>query len=139
MIWYNSYSIGNEEIDNHHRTLFRLFNLTHEYCSKKQEAYTCQMCIKDLISYAEYHFSAEEHLMRVAEYKDMEKHIIEHNHFRERVLDLSCKVENSDIYVHEELLIFLGNWLINHVVVEDKKLSILTINPKGENPNGKCT
>ncbi len=30
--WYNKYTVNNEELDNHHKKLFNIFNKAYENC-----------------------------------------------------------------------------------------------------------
>jgi len=79
---------------------------------------------EELVSYINYHFSAEEQYMRNRGYSDTDRHIIAHNMFKERILLLQQDININNIVVTKELIVYLGNWLLNHVLVEDKKYSI---------------
>jgi hemerythrin len=56
-------------------------------------------------------------------YKDIDKHILEHKLFTDRILD--CQNDNNVYHCEhsKELIVYLGNWLLNHVIVEDKKIT----------------
>jgi hemerythrin-like metal-binding protein len=76
------------------------------------------------MSYADYHFRAEEHYMRDIEYKDIDKQIAEHNYFKEKALELGDKSKTTDYMLCHDIIVFLGNWLMHHVIEEDKKISL---------------
>ena len=122
--WYNKYSIGNDELDKHHKTLFGIFNRLYNNCVLDDNGSSLEPIINELVSYTKYHFSAEEQYMRDVEYKNIDNHILEHKIFTDRILDFQ---NDNNVYHCEqskELIAYLGNWLLNHVMLEDKKISV---------------
>jgi hemerythrin len=77
-----------------------------------------------LVSYSNDHFSAEEQHMRDIGYKDIDKQISEHRSFTQRALQLKRVVDKDDLELTKELIVFLGSWILKHVMEEDKKYSI---------------
>lgn len=122
--WYKMYSINNDEIDNQHKALFGIFNRLYDVCVDKGVANTYESIINELVSYADYHFKAEEKYMRDTGYKDIDKHIMMHQYFTERIMQLQQKNMEGDSLPTSELIVFLGNWLLHHVIEEDKKISL---------------
>lgn len=122
--WDNKYSVNNEELDNHHRVLFDILNRLYDSCFDETESITLSSVYEELVSYVNYHFSAEEQYMRNRGYSDTNRHIIAHNMFRDRILLLQHDMNLNNIVMTKELIVYLGNWLLNHVLVEDKKYSI---------------
>ena len=122
--WYKTYSVNNEELDNHHKTLCKIINKLYENCLVNNQANCLDPIVEELVSYSNYHFSAEDQHMRNIGYKDIDKHIIEHNDFKQRALQLQQVVNKNDIELTKELVIFLGNWFLHHVMEEDKKFSV---------------
>jgi len=122
--WYKRYSVNNEELDNHHKTLFGIFNRLYDNCLGNESAKCLNPIIEELVSYSSYHFSAEEQHMRNIGYKEIDKHIIEHRGFTQKTLNLQQVSDKNDPDVTRELIAFLGKWLLNHVIIEDKKYSI---------------
>jgi hemerythrin-like metal-binding protein len=80
--------------------------------------------VEELVSYSEYHFSAEEQYMRTIGYKDLDKQIVEHKAFTDRALHLRQVADKDDFELTKELIVFLGNWLLHHVMEEDKKIVV---------------
>jgi len=122
--WYKKYSVNNEELDNHHKALFDMLNRLYENCLGKDRPHCLDPIIEELVSYSNYHFSAEEQYMRNLKYRDIDKHISEHKAFTQRALQLQQVVSKDDFELTKELIVFLGNWLLYHVMVEDKKFSV---------------
>jgi hemerythrin len=121
--WHSKYSVDNEELDNHHKTLFDILNKLYNSCFDNDNSITLGPIIDELVSYTNYHFSAEEQYMSYKGYNGIDKHISEHNIFRERISQLQHSENINDMAVTKELIVYLGNWLLNHVIVEDKKYS----------------
>jgi hemerythrin len=122
--WHNTYSVNNEELDNHHKRLFNILNKLYENCMGTDLPNSLDPIVDELVSYSKYHFSAEEQHMRDIGYKDIEKQISEHRSFTQRSLQLKRVVDKNDLELTKELIVFLGSWILKHVMEEDKKYSI---------------
>lgn len=118
--WYKKYSVNNIELDRHHETLFGIFNRLYDNCSGHNTAYSIDTIIDELISYSGYHFFAEEQSMRYTGYKEINKHIIEHNDFTHRILKLQQVCSKNETQAKRELIIYLGDWILHHIIEEDK-------------------
>ena len=122
--WYKTYSVNNEELDNHHKTLFNILNRLYENCIGTDIPNCLDPIVVELVSYSNYHFTAEEQHMRSIGYKEIDRHILEHRAFTERTLQLQQVADKDELEATKELIVFLGNWLLHHVIEEDKKYSI---------------
>ena len=122
--WYDRYSINNIQLDNHHKKLFGLFNRLYDICLVDNRDSMFETALDEIVSYSDYHFKAEEQYMREIGYKDIEKQIVEHKYFKERAIDLQLNNKSTDYKLCHEIIIFLGNWLMNHVIEEDKKIAL---------------
>ena len=124
--WDNKYQTGYKRIDDQHRELVNIINdlyetgvvgdLSNEYVRRSFNA-----IIKRTIDYATYHFSYEEKIMKAINYSISKDHISKHRAFSIKVVEEVDKYENGDNLVIEDFINFLKNWLINHIIVEDKK------------------
>ena len=122
--WYTKYSVNDEELDNHHKALFGILNRLYENCKQNNSVNNLEHIVEELVSYSNYHFSAEEKHMRMQGYKDIDKQIAQHRAFTDRALRLQQISEKNEPELSKELIVFLGNWLLHHVMEEDKKFSI---------------
>jgi hemerythrin len=122
--WYKHYSVNNEELDNHHKTLFDIFNKLYETCLDANKSNCIDPIIKKLVSYSSYHFSAEEQHMRDIGYQEIDKHTEEHRTFTDRTFQLQQVAGKDGPEAIKELIEYLGTWLLHHVLDEDKKYSI---------------
>jgi hemerythrin len=122
--WYKKYSVNNNELDEHHKTLFDIFNRLYDNCLLHDKTHCIDPIIEELESYSIYHFSAEEQHMRNRGYKEIGNHILEHRGFTQRTLQLRQVADNDEPEARRELIAFLGNWLLHHVIEEDKKYAV---------------
>ena len=122
--WENKYSVNNNQLDGHHKTLFDIFNRLYDICMIPDNAHRVDQIIDELISYTNYHFSAEQQYMRDIGYMDIYSHILLHQGFKQKIIYLKQVGNNNVPRATRELIAFLGKWLLNHVVTEDNKYSI---------------
>lgn len=115
---------GIESIDMEHRKLFEIADrayetLMDEFIVDKYD-YIVDI-IQELKEYAVTHFKHEEAYMAEIRYKKLFSHKAEHADFIEKVsaYDLSQIDENQKQAILE-LLDFLNNWLVDHIVGNDK-------------------
>jgi hemerythrin len=119
--WYKRYSVNNEELDNHHRKLFAILNKLYDSCLQSENVDCVVPIIEELIEYTDYHFSAEEKYMLEKGYNGIEEHRQDHKFFLDKLLQLrNCEPKDEYDY-KREVFVLLGNWILNHVTIEDKK------------------
>lgn len=148
--WSKDYSIGLEQIDNQHKKLIFLINklevLTMYDASHSDFKQRLDNLLQELINYTVLHFSTEEVLMDMFEYKESAEHKRTHDSFVELVKmeqeKLELLIANGDLKsVEEELkmiLKFLQNWLITHILKSDKQYTdfFLEIQKKAKKQGG---
>ena len=122
--WYNQYSIGNDEIDRQHKKLFEIFNRLFYDCMSSDRNKVSTSVIDELIFYSEYHFETEENHMRNIDYKFIEKHIEDHNDFRNHILEYKQKKSITEHDICHDLILYLNKYIKNHMLEEDKKLAL---------------
>ena len=124
-IWYKTYSVNNVELDNHHKALLDILNRLYDNCLIKDIENCLYPIIEELVSYSNYHLPAEEQHMRSLGYWDIDKHILEHRVFEQRILQLQRAANKDGLEdTTKELIIYLGSWLLHHIMEEDKKYSL---------------
>ena len=122
--WSDKYSIGNTEIDNQHKKLFDIINRLFDISLGRNEVDTVEAVMEDLVSYTDYHFKFEELHMRDVGYKDINKHIVEHNFFTNEIIFAKRRQIQDKSNIDNKLIVFLCTWLIQHVTEEDRKYVI---------------
>jgi len=122
--WDKKYSVHNNELDQHHQKICHVLNRVYDDCLGRDKTQSIDPIIDEIISYTNYHFPAEERYMKDIGYKDIDKHIVEHKGFKQKILQLQQATDKDEHETKKELIVLLGDWLINHIVKEDKKFAV---------------
>ena len=118
--WNEAFSVGVDELDQHHRHLAELINQLAEHGADDLRSAAMVDILSALIGYAEYHFRKEEELMASTDYYDLEYHRQEHRHFCE-VISETCYGASLGLVGVKELFSYLTRWWRNHIMLEDMK------------------
>jgi hemerythrin len=121
--WLPEYSVNEAELDNDHKKLFDILNTVYENVMNSMEVDYVLPFIDELSRYTRYHLSAEEQYMREMGFQEIDAHIAEHREFTHRIETLRTQFHGSNLEVARELIILLGEWLLRHVLKEDRKYS----------------
>ncbi|WP_319402521.1 bacteriohemerythrin [uncultured Anaeromusa sp.] len=124
--WKEEYEVGVAEIDEQHQKLIDIANRVYELMRNELALDKYDQIVEilqELKEYTVYHFHFEEGLMQKARYKKRFSHKILHQNFLAQVeaVDLSAVDENQEAYLIQ-IMDFIANWLIDHIVGEDKKV-----------------
>jgi hemerythrin len=129
MIWRDSLKIGIEDIDSQHKELFDRFNLFLDIVltdkkveDKKNEI---EKIFNFLDEYVVKHFEDEEKIQQEVKYPDYIRHCKIHRKFKEEILEVREKFKEVgyDESVFQRLSGKIAAWLVNHIALEDQKLS----------------
>jgi len=123
--WEDSLSVGIDVIDEHHRYLFDLTNDLFEVVSGKRGASEVARVMKALGQYAQVHFRAEERMMEHYGYLGIGVQQHQHADFARRLGMFYDELHYNPLTAQFEVLIYLRNWLLHHIVHEDAKLRAL--------------
>jgi hemerythrin len=107
------------QIDQHHLHLVKLLNNLHEDFINHASIDRLNALFFELIDYATYHFSAEEHLMQEHGYPATTAHKREHVLFAEEVAEIHANHLKRQHPLFLEILVFLQNWLTAHILQSD--------------------
>jgi len=124
MSWNDNFSVNNEELDNHHKELISILNRLYGECLEVDSDNCVGPKLDELLAYADYHFKAEEQYMRRIEYFEIDSHIEMHNGFIFKLEEIKRIPHASELESTRELIVFIGKWLLHHVLVEDKKYAL---------------
>ena len=124
--WKEEYEVGVAEIDEQHQKLIDIANRVYELMRNELALDKYDQIVEilqELKEYTVYHFHFEEGLMQKAKYKKRFSHKILHQNFLAQVeaVDLSAVDENQEAYLIQ-IMDFIANWLIEHIIGEDKKV-----------------
>lgn len=119
--WNTDLELGIKEIDQHHKKLVDLINLTYDSLINNVPESSFHTIINELTDYAFIHFKFEEKLFHRFEFEETENHLREHTFFIDKVKKLRLDWEHDDSEKKQELVEFLKKWLEHHIKNTDKK------------------
>ncbi|MFH1046709.1 MAG: bacteriohemerythrin [Patescibacteria group bacterium] len=116
--WDVHLSVGINELDFHHKTMFSIISKLRTMSVGQIEAVALMPEIERLKKYSAFHLDREEDLFTQYNYPDAEKHRRQHQVYRLKIAELTA---DGLIVALPELIDFLEKWWIAHIMHEDKK------------------
>ncbi len=119
--WDESYVVGVELFDEHHKKLLGLINELHSAIGLGEDKAKLEYFLSSFLDYAFYHFALEEHFMKEVSYADYESHKKEHDRFVSKIHDFHSVLNNGNLDILKGLSEYILNWWNDHILVTDKK------------------
>jgi hemerythrin-like metal-binding protein len=121
LIWSEAMRVGIDAVDKDHQVLISLLN---KLTGRSVEELEINQVIDELIDYTHYHFNREETIMEACLYPDIKRHQDIHRTLALEVKDLANNWhKNRDPKLLSQLHRFLSDWLFDHILNEDTKIS----------------
>ena len=120
--WNPQLCIGEEEIDQQHRKLFDFADRLYTFCTNtgtpanKKEI---ELFLNEATSYAKYHFSYEEQIMKEIRYPQLITHVKRHHEFIAEVSENLIAFSHDKHLSLEPFYEYITKWLIDHITKED--------------------
>ena len=117
------YKIGVPQIDEEHEKLFEIGERAYQllkdpYVIDKYDKIV--EVIEELKAYTVYHFKDEENYMKSINYKRLFTQKIDHADFIRKINDVNLdKIDENQDEAIMEILTFLNDWLISHILDKD--------------------
>ncbi|MDR3412801.1 MAG: bacteriohemerythrin [Formivibrio sp.] len=123
--WSNDYSLGLDDVDIQHQSLFIIINKTWKAIAEQSDCQQILLLVDELETYTRAHFDAEEAFMRESGFPEIDEHATSHQRFiaritAERVAVLAGRALSLDSTY------FLRCWLVDHILVADKSYADFT-------------
>lgn len=127
LTWNDDFATGVPEIDEQHMILVHTLNEAAVKLAGDPSLENLDQITRDLLGYALYHFDTEEELMQEYGYESADErssalHLEQHRSFSARVVAVRDAIKAGNPVIPAELLGFLNDWLVNHILNTDKKL-----------------
>ncbi|ABK44954.1 cyclic nucleotide-binding protein [Magnetococcus marinus MC-1] len=123
-VWRDAFAIGVHEMDTHHKKLVEIANSIIEIIGSNIGKESLMKSMDALIAYTEYHFQAEEKMMEAYGYADLEHHHHLHVKLVSQVVEFQNMVEEKDDYLGLDFEGFFSDWLIQHILNEDRRYAM---------------
>ena len=119
--WRDSYSVGVEQFDNEHHKLVELINRMFIILRDKEDIMAVSDAVARLIDYTEFHFASEESALEQTDFPNLAAHKQLHAVLVRDITDFQQKILAEESDVGPEFYRFLRDWLLGHILEEDKQ------------------
>ncbi len=119
IIWTDKYSVGCNYIDQQHKKLIDIINELHSAFMSRESNEKLSKILSELVDYTKYHFTAEEEMLKKHGFGPSENHKKQHQEFVEKIEIFKKRHELGDSIVGFDMLNFLKDWLLNHILKTD--------------------
>ena len=119
--WDEKFSVGVSSIDEQHKKLVAYLNELHDGMMKGKGLDVLAPILDGLVSYTEEHFRFEEKYFYTTDYSHKDAHIEEHRVLVVKVTNYKNKIGRAEATLSSELLQFLKDWLMKHILGTDMK------------------
>lgn len=122
MQWNNSYSVGNDKLDFQHQELISMTNKLQQSLRQGITDKDIIETLKFIVSYTRYHFDAEEEFMTQIKCPELKIQKQLHADILKQVSDIFVDLKDGKMINCFELVTFLTDWVVDHIIVEDGKI-----------------
>jgi len=117
--WADRLSVGVPELDQDHQHLLALLKQCQKALEKTDTADSFHVILAELEEYTHYHFDREEAAMEACEYPGLTSHQQVHQLLAKTTQKLRHQLDVGSLS-GEELLQFLSNWWVDHILNMDR-------------------
>ena len=121
MSWNSTLATGIPSIDAQHQQLVTYVNDLYDAMTQKKGREVTGKILNQLVDYTIKHFAHEEQWFAKSKYPDTPAHLKEHQDLAKQVGAFGTAFASGKASVDSELMNFLRNWLMNHIMKSDKK------------------
>ena len=119
--WNDEYSVKVKEIDDQHKKLIDTINRLIEIMEDTPTPKEVDEIIASLVEYKKVHFATEEKYFDEFNYSGKNEHKEKHKMFNGKLNTIIINNKDDSMNLAYELIDFLEDWLIDHLIVEDQK------------------
>lgn len=121
--WKDEYKVGYEVIDTQHQHLFKIADKLYNLVKEDYDDVDVEGLIVECAEYVIFHFNTEEKLMQEINYIAMIEHKTRHQMFNSYISTLIGELTNGNKIDLSSLYSYVADWLVNHIISEDKRLA----------------
>jgi len=120
--WRDEYSVNVKLIDQQHKKLIKTIDDLYQSILANKAKKEISEIFRQLNMYSNYHFFTEEKYFKEFNYEGTDSHMAIHKKFKKDVAEMEYRLKDEDFNAFE-LLSFLQDWWVNHILNVDKKYS----------------
>ena len=131
IIWTDEFLIGIEELDYEHRALIEDINRLHRELLEQVDMDRVGETLGSIHARMLAHFALEERVMVSRKYPYYQEHKAEHERLLDEYTEFMTKLGRDPNFSDREAIEgILRQWIVDHIVARDKKMSLMVINAK---------
>ncbi len=119
--WNEMFSVEIPSIDEQHKQLINYVNQLHDAMMEGKASDEVAPILNGLINYTATHFKHEEDFFDKFNYAETDEHKRIHADLVKQVMDFKTKFDAGEATLSSDLMEFLKEWLMTHIMQEDKK------------------
>ena len=121
--WTDAFSVGEETIDEQHRTWIDIYNKAHDRMMTPGEdfASTGLDALVAMEEYGRFHFDYEEAWLEKIGFPHREDHAQLHQDFVRKMAQIRSDMVEGRYILNSEIIKTIENWLKEHILNEDQK------------------
>ena len=121
--WKQDYSVGVKEIDLQHQRFVDLMNQTYDTLYKDESKEKIINLVEEIFSHGALHFHTEEGYFDKFNYPNTDEHKRAHLNLLNQTTSFKTRIGSESDYKKavSDLIDFLENWLVEHMLTHDKK------------------
>jgi len=121
--WKPAYSVGIASVDKQHRTLVSIIGHLQEAMLEGRTKEIVGPLFFAMNNYTQFHFEAEEQLLKENGYPGWESHRELHAGLIAQLKDLEKKYTDGTLHAGAPLMLFLKTWLVDHIGAHDQEFA----------------
>ena len=133
--WTNDMSVGREDFDGHHRMIIDALNRLYPLIGVADRDAELRVVLETLEEFVLLHFAEEEKAMKQAGYPDWPAHKAQHDGMYDLVFKMKAGFDHGRLPDAENIHALLYDWLVKHILGEDRKYIPYLQNPASAGKN----
>lgn len=121
--WRPQYSVGVPAFDAQHKQLIQMVNRLYDAMKAGRGQDVLAEILIQLVQYTKRHFAAEEAMFDQIGFAGAAAHKAKHAELTRKVQEFQQKLQSGSAAISVQLTAFLKQWLLEHILQEDKKYS----------------
>jgi len=124
--WQDMFTVGIPSVDNQHKKLVAMINQLEDSLAAGKGLVNDDIgkVLTQLVEYTQSHFADEERIQDEIQYSGRDKHKQLHKELVEQVISILMKLKKGKTINIFEMMNFLRDWLVNHILIEDRKIGL---------------
>lgn len=122
--WKEEFTVNHPIMDDDHKKLVHMISVLYEAMKSGKSKEIIEQHLMSMDSYAKEHLQREEKYLMFINYPDYTMHKEQHQVFLQKVSEFTVNYKSGNTALAIELLPFLNQWFMNHIMKVDKKYAL---------------